>query len=54
MISPISLDAYVRDFSVRVASDCVAHIHPDLADASLRMMERNMRAELLPAERCPG
>ncbi|MEU8380677.1 isochorismatase family cysteine hydrolase [Streptosporangium sp. NPDC048865] len=47
-----ALDAYVREFSVRLARDCVAHIHPDLAEASLRMMERNMRAELLPADRC--
>ncbi|MEU4829920.1 isochorismatase family cysteine hydrolase [Streptosporangium sp. NPDC023615] len=47
-----ALDAYVREFSLRVARDCVAHIHSDLAEASLRMMERNMRAELLPAESC--
>ncbi|MFF3438394.1 cysteine hydrolase family protein [Streptosporangium sp. NPDC002721] len=47
-----ALDAYVREFSVRVASDCVAHIHPDLAEASMRMMERNMRADLLPADHC--
>jgi nicotinamidase-related amidase len=47
-----ALDAYVREFSVRVARDCVAHIHTDLADAALRMMRRNMRAEILSAEHC--
>ncbi|MFI6509821.1 cysteine hydrolase family protein [Streptosporangium sp. NPDC050855] len=47
-----ALDAYVREFSLRVARDCVAHIHSDLAEASMRMMERNMSAELLPAESC--
>jgi nicotinamidase-related amidase len=39
-----ALDAYVRHFEVAVPRDCVAHIHPDLADAALRMMELNMRA----------
>ncbi|WP_433257447.1 cysteine hydrolase family protein [Streptosporangium sp. CA-135522] len=47
-----ALDAYVREFSVRVAVDGVASIHEDLGEAALRMMERNMRAELLPAARC--
>jgi hypothetical protein len=28
----------------------VAHIHADLADAALRMMETNMRAHLVPAD----
>jgi nicotinamidase-related amidase len=45
-----ALDAYVRHFEVVVAPDAVAHIHEDLADAALRMMERNMRAELVPAD----
>ena len=27
---------------------------PDLVEASLRMMERNMRADLLPADHCLG
>ncbi|WP_285779465.1 isochorismatase family cysteine hydrolase [Microtetraspora sp. NBRC 13810] len=47
-----ALDAYVREFSVRVARDCVAHIHADLAEAALRLMERNIRAELLHAAHC--
>jgi nicotinamidase-related amidase len=40
-----ALDAYVRHFEVVVPRDAVAHIHKDLADAALRMMERNMRAQ---------
>jgi len=28
-----ALDGYVREFSVRIATDCVAHIHPGLAEA---------------------
>jgi nicotinamidase-related amidase len=44
-----SLDAYVRHFSVGVAEDAIAHIHPDLADAAVRMMERNMNAEIASA-----
>ena len=42
-----ALDAYVRHFSIRVVRDAVAHIHADLGDAALRMMERNMRVELV-------
>lgn len=41
-----ALDAYVRHFDVVVPRDCVAHIHPDLAEAACRMMEVNMRARL--------
>jgi nicotinamidase-related amidase len=43
-----ALDAYLRHFQVLVARDCVAHIHEDLADAAVKMMERNMRAEVAP------
>ena len=42
-----ALDAYVRHFSIRVPPEAVAHIDPGLGDAALRMMERNMRVELL-------
>jgi nicotinamidase-related amidase len=41
-----ALDAYVRHFEVAVPRNCVAHIHPDLAEAALRMMELNMRARI--------
>lgn len=47
-----ALDAYVRHFDVAVPADAVAGIHPDLADAALRMMERNMRADVTRAEDC--
>jgi nicotinamidase-related amidase len=44
-----ALDAYVRRFAIRVPPDAVAHIDPELGEAALRMMERNMRVELLDA-----
>ncbi|GAA0382430.1 hypothetical protein Acor_57170 [Acrocarpospora corrugata] len=31
-----ALDAYVHEFHVRVAQDCVAAIHPELGEAALR------------------
>jgi nicotinamidase-related amidase len=42
-----ALDGYVRRWELAVARDCVAHIDYDLADASLRMMESNMRAHVV-------
>jgi nicotinamidase-related amidase len=47
-----ALDAYVRHLRVSIPTDAVAHIHEDLADAALKMMERNMRAELVSAAEC--
>jgi nicotinamidase-related amidase len=44
-----ALDAYIRHFRVTVPRDAVAHIHPDLAAAALKMMEINMRAEIAEA-----
>ncbi|MHB8658080.1 MAG: cysteine hydrolase family protein [Solirubrobacteraceae bacterium] len=44
-----ALDAYVRHFEVVVPRHAVAHIHRDLAEASLRMMEINMRARIIKA-----
>jgi nicotinamidase-related amidase len=41
-----ALDAHIRHYEVTVVRDAVAHIHADLADAALRMMERNMDARL--------
>jgi nicotinamidase-related amidase len=49
-----ALDAYVRHFSCVVPPDCVAHIDPELGDAALTMMGKNMHAEILPAEKCLG
>jgi nicotinamidase-related amidase len=47
-----ALDAYVRHFHVVVPPDAVAHIEAGLGKAALRMMEENMRAELVSAEKC--
>lgn len=44
-----ALDAYIRHFHVTVPRDAVAHIHADLAEAALKMMEINMRAEITTA-----
>jgi nicotinamidase-related amidase len=50
-----ALDAYVRHFEVVVPRDAVAHIHEDLAEAALRMMETNMRAQIVSTrESVPG
>lgn len=49
-----ALDAYVRHFSVVIPTDAVAGIDPELADAALKMMERNMSAELTTAADCLG
>ncbi|HWF50006.1 MAG TPA: cysteine hydrolase [Solirubrobacteraceae bacterium] len=42
-----ALDAYVRHFDVVIPQSVTAHIHEDLANAALRMMETNMRAEIV-------
>jgi nicotinamidase-related amidase len=49
-----ALDAYVRHFTVVVPPDAVAHIDADLGDAALKMMQRNMSAEIAPAAECLG
>ncbi|MBL1108783.1 cysteine hydrolase [Streptomyces sp. 5-8] len=41
-----ALDAHIRHLEVVVPRDAVAHIHQDLAEAALRMMERNMGARV--------
>jgi hypothetical protein len=40
----------VRRFDVAVPPDAVAHIHGEPAEAALKTMETNMRAELVPAD----
>jgi nicotinamidase-related amidase len=49
-----ALDAYVRHFPVVVPTDAVAGIDAELAAAALKMMERNMDAELTSAAECLG
>lgn len=48
-----ALDAYIRHFEVAVPRDAVAHIHADLAEAALKMMEVNMSATVCDAADCP-
>ncbi|MEU1804561.1 isochorismatase family cysteine hydrolase [Streptomyces sp. NPDC019937] len=45
-----ALDAHVRHLTVAVPYDAVAHIHRDLAEAALQMMERNMGVEICSAD----
>ena len=47
-----ALDAYVRHFDVAVPRDAVAGIERDMADCALRMMERNLRADIVDAADC--
>ena len=47
-----ALDAYLRHIEVAVPHDAVAHIFEDLAEASLKMMERNMHAEVCGTGDC--
>jgi nicotinamidase-related amidase len=47
-----ALDAHVRHFDVVVPVDAVAAIYDDLAAAALKMMERNLAAELSSSTRC--
>lgn len=49
-----ALDAYVRHFPVVIATDAVAHIDAELGAAALKMMEKNMSAELTTAAGCLG
>ena len=49
-----ALDAYMRHFQVIVPADGVAHIDEELGKAALRMMQENMRAEIMTAEKCLG
>jgi nicotinamidase-related amidase len=47
-----ALDGYIRHFDVTVPRDAVAHIHEDLAECALKMMEVNMSAEICDAADC--
>ena len=44
--------AYVRHYEVTVPRDAVAHIHQNLADAALEMIERNMGGVIAPRGDC--
>ncbi|HZA10914.1 isochorismatase family cysteine hydrolase [Mycobacterium sp.] len=47
-----ALDAFVRHFPVVIPPDAVAHIDPELSDAALTMMHRNMDADVTAAAKC--
>jgi nicotinamidase-related amidase len=49
-----ALDAYVRHLQVVIPTDAVAGIDDELVAAALKMMERNMSAELTAAADCLG
>ncbi|MFF0066276.1 isochorismatase family cysteine hydrolase [Streptomyces sp. NPDC005279] len=44
-----ALDAHIRHLQVTIAEDAVAHIHADLAEAALKMMQTNMDAHIVPS-----
>jgi nicotinamidase-related amidase len=44
-----ALDAYIRHFKIVLARDACADIDPELAEAAVKMMERNMRARICDA-----
>ncbi len=48
-----ALDGYIRHFDAAVVADACAHIHEDLAQAALKMMEVNMSAEISTARDVP-
>jgi nicotinamidase-related amidase len=45
-----ALDAHIRHIPVIVPREAVAHIHADLAEAALGMMEVNMEADVVGAD----
>ena len=44
-----ALDAYIRGFDIRVVREACAPLDDELGDAALKMMERNMSADLIEA-----
>ena len=51
-----ALDGYLRGLQVDIPRDAVAHIVPAFAEAALGMAEKNLHAEIAPAEalKLPG
>lgn len=47
-----ALDGYVRHYDVVIPPDAVAHIDAELGESALKMMERNMKAELSLSSAC--
>ena len=49
-----ALDATIREYDLTVPRDAVAHIHPDLAEAALKMIELNMHGDVVDGEDAVG
>ncbi len=47
-----ALDGHLRHYDVIVPPDAVAHIDPQLGEAALKMMQRNMGAQIVESTRC--
>jgi nicotinamidase-related amidase len=45
-----ALDARIREYEVTIPRDAVAHIHADLAEAALKMIELNLHGEVVDAD----
>ena len=45
-----ALDAYIRDFEIVIPRDAVVPLIPELGDAALKMMKRNMSADIVSAD----
>jgi nicotinamidase-related amidase len=48
-----ALDGYIRGYEVKIPRDAVAHIDSELAEAALKMMERNLHADVTAADESP-
>lgn len=44
-----ALDARIREYDVTIPRDAVAHIHADLAEAALKMIELNLHGDVVAA-----
>jgi nicotinamidase-related amidase len=48
-----ALDGYIRGYEVKIPRDAVAHIDEELASAALKMMERNLHADVTASDESP-
>src|SRR4051794_8076031 len=48
-----ALDGYIRGYEVKIPRDAVAHIDEELAKAALKMMERNLHADVTASDESP-
>lgn len=43
-------DAYMRDYKVLIPPDCTASEHPEVNEHALRIMEKILKADIMPSE----